>query len=223
MKRTPIRERKLPDYSRGEEIANMVTHIIGGGAGIIVLVAAVLISAKNGGAIEIAASAVYGFSIIALYTVSSVYHGLLPSFGKKVMQAVDHCTIYLLIAGTYTPILLIAMRKEFPFAAWGVFAAEWALAVFGAVFTAIDHNRYRRLSMVFYLLMGWFIILALPQTVKAVSLEGMLWIFFGGVSYTVGAVIYSVGKGKPYYHTVFHVFVVAGTLLQAFGIIRFVL
>ncbi|MBQ3561737.1 MAG: hemolysin III family protein [Oscillospiraceae bacterium] len=223
MKRTPINERILPGYTRGEEIANMTTHIIGGGLGVVILALCVITSALKGDIWGIIGGAVYGFSMIAVYTVSSVYHGLKPCFAKKVMQVIDHCTIYLLIAGTYTPILLCAMRPEYPQIAWLVFASEWLLAGLGAVFTAIDHNKYKKLSMVFYILMGWFIVLCLKQTIEVLTLAGMLWILFGGISYTIGAVLYGIGKKKPVFHTVFHVFVVIGTLLQAAGILIYVL
>ena len=223
MKRTHINERILPGYTRGEEIANMTTHIIGGGLGVVILALCVITSALKGNIWGIIGGAVYGFSMIAVYTVSSVYHGLKPCFAKKVMQVIDHCTIYLLIAGTYTPILLCAMRPEYPQIAWIVFASEWLLAGLGAVFTAIDHNKYKKLSMVFYILMGWFIVLCLKQTIEVLTLAGMLWILFGGISYTIGAVLYGIGKKKPVFHTVFHVFVVIGTLLQAAGILIYVL
>ncbi len=223
MKRTPLSERVLPNYTRGEEIANMTTHIVGGALGVILLFLTVVISAFNRDIWGVAASFIYGISMIALYTVSSVYHGLKPGFAKKVMQVIDHCTIYLLIAGTYTPILLVAMRPEYPVLAWVVFGAEWALAAFAATFTAIDHNKYKKLSMVFYILMGWFIVLCFKQTVEVLTVAGMLWILFGGISYTIGAVLYGIGKKNPIYHTVFHVFVVIGTLLQAIGILFYVL
>lgn len=223
MKRTPINERILPGYTRGEEIANMTTHIIGGGLGVVILALCVITSALKGDIWGIIGGAVYGFSMIAVYTVSSVYHGLKPCFAKKVMQVIDHCTIYLLIAGTYTPILLCAMRPEYPQIAWIVFASEWLLAGLGAVFTAIDHNKYKKLSMFFYILMGWFIVLCFKQTIEVLTFSGMLWILFGGISYTIGAVLYGIGKKKPVFHTVFHVFVVIGTVLQAAGILIYVL
>ena len=201
----------------------MTTHIIGGGLGVVILALCVITSALKGDIWGIIGGAVYGFSMIAVYTVSSVYHGLKPCFAKKVMQVIDHCTIYLLIAGTYTPILLCAMRPEYPQIAWIVFASEWLLAGLGAVFTAIDHNKYKKLSMVFYILMGWFIVLCFKQTIEVLTLAGMLWILFGGISYTIGAVLYGIGKKKPVFHTVFHVFVVIGTLLQAAGILIYVL
>ena len=223
MRRTPLGERVLPNYTRGEEIANMTTHIVGGGLGVVTLLLCVIVSAVNRNAWDIVGSVIYGFSMIAVYTVSSVYHGLKPCLAKKVMQVIDHCTIYLLIAGTYTPILLSAMRPVYPKTAWLVLFAEWSLAALGAVFTAIDHNKYKKLSMVFYILMGWFIVLCFKQTIDVLTWDGVLWILFGGISYTIGAVLYGVGHKKPIFHTVFHVFVVIGTVLQAIGILLYVL
>ena len=223
MRRTPLGERVLPNYTRGEEIANMTTHIVGGGLGVVILLLCVIVSAVNRNAWDIVGSVIYGFSMIAVYTVSSVYHGLKPCLAKKVMQVIDHCTIYLLIAGTYTPILLSAMRPVYPKTAWLVLFSEWSLAALGAVFTAIDHNKYKKLSMVFYILMGWFIVLCFKQTIDVLTWDGVLWILFGGISYTIGAVLYGVGHKKPIFHTVFHVFVVIGTLLQAIGILFYVL
>ena len=223
MKRTPLSERILPNYTHGEEIANMTTHIVGGGFGVILLFATVIISAFHHNVWGMVGSFIYGISMIALYTVSSVYHGLKPGLAKKVMQVIDHCTIYLLIVGTYTPILLSAMRPIYPVLAWIVFGAEWALAGVAATFTAIDHNKFKKLSMVFYILMGWFIVICFKQTIEVLTVSGMLWILFGGISYTIGAVLYGIGHKKPIYHTVFHVFVVIGTLVQAIGIIFYVL
>jgi hemolysin III len=117
MKRTPIDERKLPDYTRGEEIMNMTTHIVGGGIGILVLVFGILFAARKRDAWAIVSVSLYGAMMVWLYTMSSVYHGLKPCRGKKVMQVLDHCTIYALIAGTYTPILLTAIRPLHPFLA----------------------------------------------------------------------------------------------------------
>ncbi len=223
MKRTPLNERSLPNYTKGEEIANMVTHIVGGAFGVLILFITILTSAFKGNVWGVVGSFIYGISIIALYTVSSIYHGLKPCCGKKVMQIIDHCTIYLLIVGTYTPILLVAMRPEYPFTAWTVLVGEWLLAGVAAIFTAIDHNKYKKLSMAFYLLMGWLIVFALKPTFAVLGVEGVLWILSGGISYTIGAVIYGLGSKKPILHTVFHVFVVIGTLLQAIGILFYVI
>lgn len=223
MTRTPLRERSLPDYTRANEIANMITHIAGGAIGVAVLVFAVLIAASHKNPWGVVSGALYGASMIVLYAVSSVYHGLKPSMGKKVMQVIDHCTIYLLIAGTYTPILLVAIRPLYSKTAWLVFVAEWALAAFAATFTAIDHHKYGVLSMVCYIAMGWFIVVALKPTIEAVGWAGFWWLLAGGISYTLGAVLYGIGKKKSIFHSVFHVFVVVGTVCQAVCILLYVL
>ncbi len=223
MTRTPLCQRALPNYSRANEIANMVTHIIGGSLGIIIMAFALIISAIHKNPWAMAGSFVYGLSMIALYSVSSIYHGLKPCYGKKVMQVVDHCTIYLLIAGTYTPILLASIRPRYPEIAWLILSAEWGLAAMAAVFTAIDHNRYKKLSMICYIGMGWLIVFALKPTLECVGLAGFLLLLLGGISYTVGAVLYGIGKNKPVYHTVFHLFVVLGSILQALCILIYVI
>ncbi|MGN0628750.1 MAG: hemolysin III family protein [Oscillospiraceae bacterium] len=223
MKRTPLSERTLPNYTRGDEIANMTTHIVGGGIGVLVLVLGVITSALKGDVWGIVGISVFGFAMIALYTVSSVYHGLKPCFAKKVMQVIDHCTIYLLIAGTYTPILLVAIRPLYPKTAWMVFAAEWVLAAFAATFTAIDHHKYAALSMFCYIGMGWFIVLALKPTIDAVGWAGFWWLLAGGISYTLGAVLYGIGKKKSIFHSIFHVFVVIGTVCHSICILLYVI
>ena len=222
MNRTPLKNRSLPLYTRGEELANMVTHIIGAIVGLVVLVFGIIIASKSNSWAVVGAS-IYGASMICLYCVSSIYHGLKPGMGKKVMQVIDHCTIYFLIAGTYTPILLSAIRPSHPYICWFVFGTQWALATFGVVFAAIDHKKYAKLSMICYIGMGWLIILALKPTVDAIGWKGFLLLLGGGISYTIGAVLYGIGKKRKYYHTIFHVFVDIGTVLQALCILLYVI
>ena len=223
MTRTPLKDRRLPDYTRGEDIANMVTHIIGGALGIAILVFAIIIPALHGNVWGVVGGSIYGASLVTLYSVSSVYHGLRPGMGKKVMRVIDHCMIYFLIAGTYTPILLSSVRREYPALAWTIFGIEWALVAFAAVFTAIDHNKYSKLSMICYIGMGWCIVLAAIPTIKSMGMEAFLWLIGGGIAYTIGAVLYGIGGKRPIYHTVFHVFVDIGSILQAVCILFYVL
>lgn len=223
MERTQLKDRVLPPYTRGEDRANMITHIIGGGIGILTLVFSILIAAFHKNVWGIVSGSIYGFSMIALYSVSSIYHGLKPGMAKKVMQVIDHCTIYFLIAGTYTPILLSSIRPNFPALAWSIFGVEWGFAALAAVFTAIDHEKYKKLSMGCYIGMGWCIVIVLKATVMSMGLAGFLWLLAGGISYTVGAVLYAIGKKKPVCHTVFHVFVDIGSILQAVCILFYVL
>jgi hemolysin III len=192
----------------------MISHIVGGAFGVIALVLCITLSALHENIWGVVGSAIYGASLIILYTMSSVYHGLRPNMGKKVMQVLDHCTIYFLIGGTYTPILLSSIRKVSPLCAWTLFGIVWGLAAIAATFTAIDLKKYSKLSMICYIGMGWSIVFAAKTALEAIPLPGLLWCLGGGIFYTVGAVIYGLGKKKKYMHSLFHIFVVIGSVLQ---------
>lgn len=221
--RTKLRERMLPDYTKGEEIFNMVSHIVGGAIGVAALVLCVIRSALHHNGYGLAGSIVFGVSMILLYTMSSVYHGLRDGMGKRVMQVLDHCTIYLLIAGTYTPILLSAMRPIDPVSSWALFAVIWGLAALAATLTAIDLHQFRVFSMICYLGMGWAAVFKLPLMIRALGWPGFILILLGGVSYTVGAVLYGMGKTKRYMHSVFHLFVILGSVLHTLAILLYAL
>ncbi|MBO4468658.1 MAG: hemolysin III family protein [Clostridia bacterium] len=221
MKRIPLKERILPNYTDGEDSANMITHIVGGGIGVVTLLAVIIVSAWHRNVWGVVSGSIYGFTMIALFSVSSVYHGLRRGTAKKVMQVIDHCTIYFLIAGTYTPILLSLIRIYHPGLAWTIFGIEWGLTLLAATFNAIDLKKYSIFSMICYIVMGWCIIIAIPQTVRAMTTTGFLYLLSGGIAYTIGAVLYGIGAKRKYYHTVFHVFVDIGAVLQAISIIFF--
>lgn len=223
MKRTRLSDRSLPDYSRGEEIMNMVTHIVGGAMGIAVLVLCVIRAALNGNVYGVVTSAIYGAMLVVMFTISSVYHGLRPNMGKKVMQVLDHCTIYFLIAGTYTVIVLSAIRPAYPVLGWCLFGLEWALAALATTLTAIDLKKYNVFSMICYIGMGWAIIPFWHQARNALTPSGFLWLLLGGIAYTIGAVLYGIGSKKRWMHSVFHIFVVLGALLQFFAILFYAL
>ena len=222
-RRTKLQDRSLPSYTKGEEIFNMVSHIVGGAVGVAALVLCIVRSALHHNGYGIAGSIVYGISMIILYTMSSVYHGLRPGKAKRVMQVLDHCTIYLLIAGTYTPILLSAMRPIDPVASWIMFGVVWGLAAAAMTFTAIDLKKYSVFSMICYIGMGWCIVVKVPLLIQAVGWAGFWLILLGGVCYTIGAVLYGMGGKKRYMHSVFHLFVVAGSVLQLLAILLYAL
>lgn len=196
----------------------MVSHIVGGAFGIAALVLCVVRAAIHGSAWGVVSSCIYGASIILLYTMSCIYHGLKPKMAKKVFQVLDHCTIYFLIAGTYTPILFCAIRPYSPGWAWVLFGVVWGCAAAATVFTAIDLKRYAKLSMFCYLAMGWCILIAIKPTLASVPWQALVWILLGGIVYTVGAVLYGLGKTRRWMHSIFHLFVLLGTLFQFFGI-----
>lgn len=223
MKRIKLCNRKLPDYTNGEEIMNMVTHIVGGALAIIVTVLCIFRAIKQENTLGLIGSAIYGFTMITLYTISSVYHGLRTVTSKKVLQIIDHCAIYFLISGTYTPILLSAFVPNFPVLGWGGIAFQWGLAILAATLTAIDLHRYRVISMVCYIAMGWSIIFFIPQLLQVVNKIGFFYLLAGGIAYTIGAVLYGIGSKKYWMHSVFHIFVVLGSLLQFIAIYGYVL
>jgi len=223
MKRTKLSDRFLPDYTRGEEIMNMVTHIIGGAMGIAVLTLCVIRAALHGNVYGVVTSAIYGTSMVTMYTISSVYHGLKPNMGKKVMQVIDHCTIYFLIAGTYTVIVLSALRPVYPLLGWGIFIFEWAMAALATTLTAIDLKKYNVFSMVCYIGMGWAIIPFWRQVVEVLDRGGFGLLLAGGIAYTIGSILYGLGKRAKWMHSVFHIFVILGSLLQFFAVLFFAL
>ena len=214
MKRTRLSDRQLPDYTRGEEQMNMITHILGGVISIVALTLCVIRSALHHNVFGIVTSAVYGASMIAMFTFSSVYHGLKPNMGKKVMQVIDLCSIYFLIAGTYTVVVLSALRPVYPALGWGLFAFEWTLALIAAAFTAIDLKKYEIFSMICYIGMGWAVIPFWRQTLEVLTLPGFLLLLSGGIAYTIGSILYGLGKKRKWMHSVFHIFVDLGALLQ---------
>lgn len=223
MTRTPLRERLLPTYTKGEELFHMISHIVGGGFGVLALVLCVVSAALNRDAYGVVGGAIYGTALIALYTMSSVYHGLTHPVAKRVLQVLDHCTIYFLIAGTYTPIVLCAIRKVSPAWAWVLFGLVWGMAALATVFTAIDLKKYAVFSMCCYIGMGWCVVLAAKVTIQAIAPTGLWLLLGGGIAYTIGAVLYGLGRTHRYMHAWFHVFVLLGSVLQFLCILKYVL
>ena len=214
LKRTKLADRQLPNYSTGEEIMNTVTHIVGGAMGVAALTMCVMLAAQNRNIYGVIGSSIYGFCMIALYSVSSVYHGLRPGMGKKVMQVIDHCTIYFLICGTYTVIALSAIRPIYPKLGWLLLGFEWIMAIIATVLTAIDLKQYRVFSMICYIGMGWAIIPFAKVVLQVLTKPGFYLLLAGGIAYTIGAVLYGIGSKKKWMHSVFHIFVDIGSLLQ---------
>ncbi len=214
MKRTKLIDRLLPDYTNGEEIFNMVTHIVGGGLGVVYLALCVIFAALHRNMWGVVSSAIYGASVISLFTMSSVYHGLKHPMAKKVMQVMDHCTIYFMIAGTYTPIMLSLLRKTNPVIAWVIFGVVWGVAALAITFTAIDLKKYNVFSMICYIAMGWCVIVTIVPVYKALTFWGFMWLFGGGIMYTIGAVLFCIGTKKRYIHSIFHIFVVLASVMH---------
>lgn len=225
MQRTKLIDRLLPDYTRGEEIFNMVSHIVGGGFGVAICALCVIKAFLHSNAYGIVGAFIYGFSMIILYTISSVYHGLKHETAKKVMQIIDHCSIFILIAGTYTPIVLTSLREYNPFIGWTVFGVVWGVSALGITLNAIDLKKYHTFSLICYLAQGWCIILTGKAALSAIGTTGFMWLLAGGIAYSIGAVLYAIAGSKNvrYMHSIFHIFVVIGSLLQFIAILFYVL
>lgn len=213
-------EIKLPDYKLSEELMNSITHGIGAGLGIAALVLCLVKSAAHGNPWAVVASALYGAGVIMVFTISCIYHALARNKGKKVMRVIDHCDIFFMIACTYMPYCLVSLRGV---AGWVLFGIVWGLAALGIVFNAVNLEKYSVPSTIVYVLLGWSIIVLYKPLVAAISLEGAMYLIGGGILYTIGAVLYALGKKKRYMHSVFHVIVIAGSILHFFSIYLYVI
>lgn len=221
MKRTKLSQRVLPHYTLSEELANSISHGAGILLGWIVLIACA--RASSGNTLSLLGSILYGISMIVLYTASTLYHSLRPGVAKKVFQVIDHCTIYILIAGTYTPILLTAFAPYAPGIGWGLLAVQWGISALAIVLNAIDLKKFRIFSYTAYILLGWAILFVGPTAFRLLSPMGFWYLLLGGISYTVGTVLFAIGKRHRWFHTVFHIFVIMGSILQFIAIYRYVL
>ena len=223
MGRIKLKDRLLPFYTKGEEIFNMVTHIIGGGLGVVALTLCIIKTALINDVAEIVSGIAYGVSLIILYTMSSVYHGLKVHSAKKVFQIFDHCAIYIFIAGTYTPYTVIALQKTAPVIGWIIFGFVWGLTALAVTLTAIDLKMYRIFSFVCYIVMGWCIIFAIVPLYKAIDFWGTFLLVLGGILYSVGCVFFKMGKKHRYAHSVFHLFVLVASISHFISIFFFVM
>ena len=224
MTRTKLKDRILPDYTKGEEIFNMTSHIVGGSFGIVALVLCIVFAAIHHNGYAVVSSAIYGVMMIILYTMSSIYHGLKPQRkAKKVFQVLDHFSIFLLIAGSYTPFCLVTFREYDAVLGWTIFGIIWAIAILGITLNAIDIKKYKVFSMICYLGMGWCIIFTAKLLPKLLGIPGLVLLVSGGIAYTVGAILYGLGRKKRYMHSIFHLFILLGSILQFFCILLYVI
>ena len=224
MKRTKLRDRILPKYTKGEEIFNMTSHIVGGVLGIVALVLCVVFAAVHGNGYGVVSGAIYGVTMVILYTMSSIYHGLNPKRkAKKGFQVLDHCSIYLLIAGSYTPFALCTLREYSTALGWTIFGVIWFVAILGIILNSIDIKKFRVFSMICYLVMGWCIVFKINLLPELLGTAGFVLLLLGGLAYTIGAILYGLGKKHKYMHSVFHLFILLGSLLQFFTILLYVM
>lgn len=201
-----------------DEVINSVTHMIGAALALAGLVVLVVSSSMRGDAWRITSFSVYGGTLFLLYLSSSLYHSA-TGRAKKILRIFDHQSIYLLIAGTYTPFTLVTLRGPW---GWSLFGIVWGLAAFGVVLDAV-HNKGRRIpQLVIYLLMGWLIVIALGPLLRALPPWGVGWLMIGGLFYTSGVAFYVMDKRFPYFHGIWHLFVLAGSLAHYFAVLFYI-
>lgn len=202
-----------------DTIANSVTHGVGAILAIAGLVVLVVLAATRGTVWHVVSCAIYGSTLVLLYLSSTLYHSLQGRRVKKVFRVFDHSSIYLLIAGTYTPFLLVTLRGGW---GWTLFGILWGLTIAGVVFKSLMVDRFPAISTTIYIAMGWLAVFAIKPLVQAISISGMAWIVAGGLAYTLGVVFFALDR-KRFFHAIWHLFVLAGSVLHYIAVLRYVL
>lgn len=210
----------IPKYSLSEELLNSISHGVGALFGIVGTALCIVKAANTADPWRIVSSAIFGVSVLLLYLMSCLYHALKVNMAKRVFRVIDHCTIFLLIAGTYTPFTLVTLRGTI---GWLLFGIVWGMALLGITLNAIDLKKFSKISVACYLIMGWTILAAFQPLADALAPQGVALLIWGGIAYTVGAGLYGIGAKVKYFHSVFHFFCLAGTVLHFLAIYLYVL
>ncbi len=214
-----MEQTKIVQYSIREEIANSITHGIGAALSIAGLTLLVVLASIYGDAWRVVSFSVYGSTLVILYLASTLYHSVQHPKVKPILRIFDHASIYLLIAGTYTPFTLVSMRGVW---GWTIFGIVWSLALAGIVFKVFFIGKFENLSTVAYVLMGWVVVIAFKELWVSLPMGGIFWLIGGGVTYTLGVIFYAWEK-LPYNHAIWHLFVLGGSLCHFFAILFHVL
>lgn len=209
---------KVNDQSLGEEIANGVSHGVGAGLSIAGMVVLLVKAATTGTAVDVVSSALFGSSLIITYLFSCIYHSLAHNTGKKVFRIFDHCSIFLLIWGTYIPVCLSLLGNAL---GWVLFGIIGVLSVLGIVFNSINLNKWHKISLVLYIIMGWLVVFTAKPIFSRIKPTGIIFLVTGGVLYTIGVIFFKL-KIK-YMHFIWHLFVLAGSILHFFFIYWYVI
>ncbi|MBL0953176.1 MAG: hemolysin III family protein [Leptospira sp.] len=209
------------EYSIGHEIANAVTHGIGGGLSIAGLSLLLTMAVLYGDIWHVVSSAIYGATLIILYLASTLYHGIYHTATKKIFKVIDHASIYLLIAGTYTPFTLVSLRENSEWG-WVLFGVIWILALIGVILLLLFPGKYSGLRVAVYIIMGWLAIFVMKDIRAAIGVGGMSWLVAGGLSYTFGVIFYLWDR-LPMNHAIWHLFVLSGSVCHFFAILFYVI
>ena len=210
--------RRRAYYSLGEEIAHSVTHGLGAVLSVVGLMLLIIRAANTGDLWHIVSFTIFGATLVVLYVSSTLYHALIPPRARQVFKVLDHIAIYLLIAGSYTPFLLVTLRGPW---GWSLFGVVWGLSIAGIVFKVFSAGRFKLLSTIFYLGLGWLCVVAAKPLVSQVPAEGLVWLVAGGLAYSVGTIFY-LWRGMKFHHAVWHVFVLVGSTCHFWAIYEYV-
>ena len=216
----------MKQYTIGEEIANAITHGIGAIFSIVALVLMVVFAACHGNAWQVVSVSIYGSTLVLLYTFSTLYHAITNEKAKKVLRVIDHASVYLLIAGTYTPFTLVILRQDGAIG-WVIFGIVWGVTIIGITLSAfMIKKKHTKLQTLLYILLGWVVICAFPSILDVMkannAMAGIYWLIAGGILYTVGTVFY-IMKKKKFFHSIWHVFVLLGTVCHFISVMFYVL
>lgn len=210
----------IPEYSLSEEIINAITHGIGAIFSIVALVV-LIIKASSKGSLALTCAVIYGISLILLYTISTIYHSLSKKLiGKKVLRVIDHCNVYLLVYATIIPVTLLGITGK---SGWICFSITSLVTLIGITLTCINIEKTQVLEVICHLINGWSILLYLKPLIANITTVGVLFIFLGGVVYSLGAILYGLGVKKKYMHSIFHVFCLIATILHFIAIYNYIL
>ncbi len=212
------------DYSVKEEIAHSAIHALGSHLGAAMLALMVVFGAQSGSQVpwKVVSGAIFGATIILLYTVSSVYHAVTHQRSKQILEICDHMAIYFLIAGSYTPFALVTLRQSHPVVAWSILSVVWGLTLVGVIVKVFTAGRFRFVSTLAYIGMGWIVVLAIKPLMDTLPAAGLLWLLIGGGLYTLGTIFY-LWRLMPFHHAVWHLFVLAGTFCHFICVLFYVM
>ena len=215
-----MKKSKKPAYTLAEELINSISHGTGALAAAGGMAVLIVFSALQGDVWKVVSSSIYGATMIILYTFSALYHSFTDGKVKSVFRIFDHCSIFLLIAGSYTPFTLVTLREATPAIGWTLFGVVWGAAIIGIVLNIVSLEKFKVFSMICYIAMGWAVVFAIKPLIANLAKGGMILLAAGGLAYTVGIIFYAIRK--KYMHSIWHFFVLAGTILQYFAVLFYV-
>lgn len=209
---------KIPNYTLGEELLNSISHGI---ASLLSITALVLLIIKSNTPLKTVSVTIYASIMIILYIISTIYHALSPKLkGKKVLRVIDHCNVLLMVFATYMPVSLLGIKNTL---GWTLFAITLTITIIAITLTAINVDKYQKLEVILTLIIGWSAVIGIPKLIENTSINAFITLLLGGITYSIGAILYILGAKKKYFHSIFHFFVVIASTIHFFMIYLYLL